>query len=162
MEALKFFLMLSLFALSLGNRCQAASSRKFIFYSSIFTEVVDSSYKYISRAVPCKYYQGWQNITGAPWIWNEYEPSNVGFVYFRAQFFISGTPLAANLQVLVDDQVKILINDKESDCENASYYYLKSCNITLLLSPGKNTAIFLARDYGGLAGLVYKIDIDIN
>lgn len=162
MEALKFFFVLSLFVLSFGNRCQAVSSRKFIIYSSIFTEVIDSSYNYISRAVPC-IDRGWNNIAGATWIWNIYEPSEKEYVYFRSQFFLSSTPSAGILQVVVDDEVNIRINDLEFECGKVPFNVLKTCDITPLLKSGKNTAIFFAYNSGaGPAGLIYKIEIDFT
>ena len=128
--------------------------------SDTSTEIVDSNSNYLKQAVFCTTYSTWVVFQGCSYIWSSSNPQSAEKVYFRRKFYITGEPSSGTMDVACDDLVDVYVNGIKVDCSGAGYSSKKSCIILSVLKSGLNTLFFDAYSHIGVAGLIFKINVE--
>ena len=74
---------------------------------------------------------------------------------------IPGVPLAGTLRIASDDSSNVNINGENPGCQGASFKAgtERNCSLLPYLVTGLNTVLFSVSNIGGVAGLLYSIEI---
>jgi putative heme-binding domain-containing protein len=93
------------------------------------------------------------------WIWDSATPSDT--VYFRLSFNVVGSPKASSIAAACDNQMVAYINGQRI-LENGSWERPKRTEISRYLRQGENVIAIIARNSGGPAGLVGRIEVETD
>ena len=128
-----------------------------------------------TNAIESYYAPGWSVIPGALWIWDSYhitDPAISQTIIVTKQFYISGFPISALLEIEVDDYALVNINGNTGFCDinSSTSSTPKKCNVQRYLYPGSNSIIITATNQGypGLnnienpGGVTYKLIIKLS
>lgn len=94
------------------------------------------------------------------WVWLARKARNDEQVSFKHRFDVKGTPKAATLWITCDNGAQVLINGKTA-ATNPDWQEPVKTDVLKLLEPGGENVIEVkARNKGGSAGLLLKLEIE--
>ena len=128
-----------------------------------------------TSATASYYTPGWCDIPGAIWIWDSYyitKPCITQTIIVTNQFYISGFPISAFLEIEADDSALVNLNGNNGFCDVTSTITSCSmkCNVQRYLYPGNNLITITVTNQGvprhtdinNPGGVLYKLSIKLS